>query len=496
VVYLVVVAVAVAISLVSTNSGTDRLGPRPTGEAAPTPALDRYYHQDVAWSRCEVDLCARIRVPIDYAHPDDGDTSFAVRLRRASGGSTRRSIVINPGGPGGSGVDYVPSFVSKIGRSALSSANVVGFDPRGVAASDPVRCVTDAQFGRFLDRDRAPRDASEVSDLEDAYRRLAKACGRSGPLVRHLSTRDVARDLDVLRAQLGEQRLIFYGASYGTALGVTYRELYPTRVGRLVLDGALPPRPDPLDDAVDQASALDGALHAFLKDCLERGCPWTSSQERGMSSLRTLLARLDDRPLDVAGRKVTSTTVRTALIAGLYSAESWPALSVAISRVLNDDGAAVLSLADQYYQRTGLESFATNGSQVAIAIRCLDSRSRPSVEDVTQRLPELVDASPVFGAMVGWSALDCSGWIKPTRGIPRPTGNAGSKVLVVGSTGDPATPVRWARQLASSMKGAGLLIRVGEGHTALGMGSDCVDAAIRRQLVGPEPSAGRSLRCS
>ena len=260
--------------------------PEPSVSAGPVPVgLERYYDQTIDWELCGAQTdCATFAVPRDYADPDAaGDFTLHVLRYRSTGDANLGSLVVNPGGPGGSGVDYARSAASVVSPSVLDAYNIVGLDPRGVGASDPVDCVSDAQIDELLATDMTPDDQAEVDQLVARSGEVGQGCqAKSADRYRWLDTVSTARDLDVLRHLLGEPALDYLGASYGTMLGATYAQLFPDNVGRFVLDGALPTDLTSQELSRDQAVGFDTALRRFVAACLDgQKCPLSGSRRRG-----------------------------------------------------------------------------------------------------------------------------------------------------------------------------------------------------------------------
>jgi pimeloyl-ACP methyl ester carboxylesterase len=380
--------------------------------------------------------------------------------------------------------------------------DMVAVDPRGVAGSEPVECLTGRQMDTYTQTDLTPDDRRETDKLVAAYKRFAEGCGkRAARLLRHVSTVEAARDMDILRAVLGDEKLTYVGASYGTFLGATYAELFPERVGRLVLDGALDPSLPARRLNQEQTAGFDTAFQAFAKDCVGRkDCVLGSTPTRVGENLRAFFARLDARPLrtgDADGRRLGESLATTGVIAAMYDEGAWPRLRQALSEaVRKGDGAGLLALSDSYFER-GPGGTYSNLMYANAAVNCLDlPAAYNSPAEVERALPQFEKASPVFGRALAWSSLNCAYWpVRATGGPHRIEAKGAAPIVVVGTTRDPATPYRWARGLASQLSSARLLTYDGDGHTAYGRGSACVDTAINAYLLrGAPPMDGK--RCS
>ncbi|MFE2300796.1 alpha/beta hydrolase [Streptomyces sp. NPDC059445] len=472
-------------------------------------ALAPYYGQKLNWRSCGVPgfECATMKAPLDYAKPGSGDVRLAVSRKKATGpGKRLGSLLVNPGGPGGSAVGYLQSYAG-IGYPADVRAryDMVAVDPRGVARSEPVECLNGRAMDAYTQTDTTPDDRRETDQLVEAFKKFAEGCGAHSPeLLRHVSTVEAARDMDILRAVLGDEKLTYVGASYGTLLGATYAGLYPDRVGRLVLDGALDPSLDARKLNEEQTAGFETAFQSFAKDCVRHSdCPLgdagTSPDEVGRN-LKAFFRQLDKQPIptgDPDGRKLGEALATTGVIAAMYDETAWPQLRDALTSAMkNDDGAGLLALSDSYYERDADGRYANLMSANA-AVNCLDLPAAFSGPDqVEQSLPAFEKASPVFGEGLAWASLNCAYWPVKNTGEPhRIEAKGAAPILVVGTTRDPATPYPWAQSLSSQLSSGKLLTYVGDGHTAYGRGSTCIDSAVNRYLLqGTPPEKGK--RCS
>ncbi|MBQ0848193.1 alpha/beta fold hydrolase [Streptomyces sp. BH-SS-21] len=502
------------VSACSAGSSTTAASPagsvalRALPEATPS-ALAPYYAQRPKWRACGVAgfECATLKAPLDYAEPTKGDIRLAVARKKATGPGKRiGSLLVNPGGPGGSAVDYLQSYAG-IGYPAKVRAryDMVAVDPRGVARSEPVECLTGKRMDAYTQTDTTPDDARETTELVDAYKEFAAACGqRSANLLRHVSTVEAARDMDLVRAALGDEKLSYVGASYGTFLGATYAGLYPERVGRLVLDGAMDPSLPARQLNRDQTAGFETAFRSFAKDCVgESDCPLggkgTTPEQVG-KNLKAFFRKLDSAPIDAGdadGRKLGEALATTGVIAAMYDEGAWPQLREALTTAMKDkDGAGLLVLSDSYYEREADGTYANLMSANA-AVNCLDLPAAfASPEEVEKGVPDFEKASPVFGEGLAWASLNCAYWpVKPTGEPHRIEAKGAAPIVVVGTVRDPATPYPWAQSLATQLSSGALLTYDGDGHTAYGRGSACIDSAINQYLLeGTPPQKGK--RCS
>ncbi len=469
--------------------------PPPPGKLGPSNGLERFTGQTLNWVDCGGDLeCATVRVPLDY--DDLSGPAVALSVNRVAAEDPDRrigSLLVNPGGPGGSGTQYAVAMATLLGEDVRASYDVVGFDPRGVGDSDPLVCLNTDQLDAYIASDPDPDTPAEIADTMADLRMFRDACEQAAPkLLPHLSTVEVVRDLDILRAVLGDDELHYFGASYGTYIGAVYAELFPERVGRLVLDGAVDPSLDDAELNEQQAVGFETALRAYVEDCTSKEeCPVGDDADAGMLRIRQLIDDLDAEPLptDDPDRPLTEALGIRGLAFPLYVPTFWPGLSVALALALDGDGSGLLNMADLSSSR-GEDGYADNSSQVIGAVNCLDHPSDSTVAEVESDVPSFEQQAPTFGRSFAWSQIACSQW--PYASPPPPIDGAGAApILVVGTTRDPATPLVWAEALADQLASGVLLTRDGDGHTAYGMGNDCIDDSIDAYLVdGTVPADG------
>lgn len=473
--------------------GRDDPGSRPASEAADPPAqadplpetdaaLATYYDQELTWKDCRGGECATLSVPLDYAEPDGDSIDIAV-LRVPARDRAKRvgQLVLNPGGPGASGVDFARAGSLVTGTEIARVYDLVGFDPRGVGASSAVSCGPTELLDAKVASDPDPDSAAEVEEVRGIAREFADACVEdTGPLIEHVSTVEAARDMDVLRAALGEPDLDYLGFSYGTQLGSTYAELFPDHVGRMVLDAAVTPETDPVDLSRGQLEGFQTALEAYLADCVKSGsCPLGDSVDEAQQRLVDLLDDIDAKPLPTADdRELTEGRAMYGLFQPLYARQLWPALTQALKAAMKGNGAALGFLSDQYQQR-GPNGYTSNLSEAFAAIGCLDVGPDPVEADPADYVDEFERISPVFGRTFALSLYGCTDWpVKPTLTLPTPVAKGAPPIIVIGTTRDPATPLAWAVALSDSLSSAVLITRDGDGHAGFQKGNQCVDSAV------------------
>lgn len=463
---------------------TSPSGPAP---APVDPDLARFYAQDLRWEPCDGGECARFEVPVDYDDPSGPTLEIAV-LRRVASGESRGALVVNPGGPGSSGVSYARAADIVVSDVLREDFDIVGFDPRGVGASAPVECLADAEVDALISTDGTPDSPAEIADIEAAS--TVVDCESTVPgLMENMSTIDAARDLDVLRAALDQERLDYLGVSYGTHLGATYAALFPDRVGRFVLDGPLPAALDAEELALGQAQGFEDALRRFVADCLAtEGCPLGSGAdvESGMQRLREILEAVDAQPAptDDPARPLTEAAATYAILLSLYRVGDRPLLRDALASLASGDGTPLQRMLDERAGRNGDGTYRDNSFDAFYAVSC---RDRAVPREVALSVDRFIEAAPFLGEYFAWGNLPCAGtpFVGPTRfGAPVPA------MLVIATTHDPATPFMWADEFVAQFDDAVLLVREGDGHTAYREGSACVDEAVdgfMRDGALPEP---------
>ena len=478
------------------QGGAPTTVPAPTGsvgvasEQAADPANARFYDQELDWVGCGEGLeCSTATVPVDWAAPAGATLEVALARRPAGDADERRgALLVNPGGPGGSGVDWVRGS-PVVSEDVAEQYDVVGFDPRGVGSSAPVDCLSDPELDAYLSADGPnPEAPGGLDALRAEASAFAAGCqADAGALLPHVGTVDAARDMDVLRAVLGSEQLDYLGKSYGTLLGAVYAGLFPQRVGRFVLDGALDPASSYDEVTVGQAAGLEQALRAYVDDCpSRRGCPLAEETEAALTQIRGVVDAAEASPLTTStDQPLTGSLATTGIITPLYDDESWPVLDQALAEALDGQGEVLRQLADAYADRRPDGTYASNLLEAFVAVNCLDYPVDADPERMRATADALAQASPTFGESMAYGEVQCAAWPAPPTREPGPIAAEGAApILVVGTTGDPATPYAWAQALADELSSGRLLTWEGEGHTAYARGSQCVDAAVDGWLLG------------
>jgi pimeloyl-ACP methyl ester carboxylesterase len=441
------------------------------------------------WSDCGNGFqCADIRVPKDYAAPSDGYFNVAILKLPATDPKSRiGSLVVNPGGPGASGVEFVrDGAAAEVFPAALRKHfDIVGFDPRGVNTSTAVRCI-DNLDGR-AEIDPSPDTAAELKALVADARAYAAACAkRNQATLAYLSTDAVARDLDAIRSAIGDKQLTYLGFSYGTLIGSTYAELFPDHIRAMALDGAIDPALDLEKFRSGQAKGFEGALTAFLDDCAARTACAFHENGRTVQAFNALMASIETKPLPALRindpRRVGPGIAWYAVLAALYSKDAWPTLAASLALAKAGDGSLMLLIADPYRGRKANGSYS-NAQDAYTANTCLDFAAPTDVATYTKWAAGLKATAPHFAKMVAYNDLACAFWPVPAERTPGPVSAAGAPpIVVVGTTGDPATPYPWAVALAKELDSGVLITRTGEGHTGF-EASTCVQRSVDQYLV-------------
>lgn len=485
-----VVAVVVAMVLVGCGCGGGRPPEGKSGDCAGGGECRDKSASGLDWSDCGDGFeCAKLSVPLDYGKPDGEHIQIGV-VRLPATGDRIGSLVVNPGGPGASGISYARAARLIVSKKVRERFDVVGFDPRGVGVSAPIECLSDERLDAFIALDASPDTPQEQDALDKGAREFAEGCqARSGRLLPHVGTVDAARDMDLLRQALGDDKLTYLGKSYGTFLGAVYANLFPGRVRALVLDGALDPAISRVKLNEVQAEGFERAFRAYAESCLATdNCPFRSRTVEGvLDELAALLRRTDAQPLAGGGRPVTESLATLGALTPLYDRGSWPALTEALRQALKGDGGQLLRIADQLMGRRGDGTYSQE-TEANMAINCVDSPYPTNVATYATAARAAARKAPRFGPYIMWSSLPCAYWPAKATLTNRPlTAKGAAPILVVGTTRDPATPYEWARSLAGELESGVFLGYDGDGHTAYLNGSTCVDTAVDRYLLEGTP---------
>jgi pimeloyl-ACP methyl ester carboxylesterase len=467
------------------------------------PDLEAFYKQDLTW----YDLGNRVdettvTVPLDWDDPTGQTIELAVARHNATR-DAMGSMLMNPGGPGGSGYDFVAySAAYIVTEDVLADYDIIGFDPRGVGGSTGIECYTDP-----ADKDALLYDTFDaeygtqawIDELTVAQTDWVDACvENTGDLLGNLDAASVARDMDVLRAVLGDEKLTYLGYSYGTYLGAVYAELFPEKVGRMVLDGAVDPLVGDLEALATQMAGFESAYRAFLEYCFGVGdCPFSGSVDSAMQQTENLILDAgDDGLMSRDGRVLDTATIGTGLIQNLYSQSLWSRLVQMLADLDAGDAELTFQSADDYNGRSPGPFYDSNGYDIYTAVTCNEGTLGTDGVTPLEGLAVIEQRAPFLGfatALDDYVALDvtCSNWPYPVAQMPASYSAEGAPpILVVGTTNDPATPYAQAVSLAQQLSSGVLITYQGEGHTIYAGGVACVDDTVDAYFLrGEVPSA-------
>ena len=489
-------ASAQATATPSSESATDATGTADSSEETDTATFS----------------CAVITVPLDYANPKGETISIAVKKRAATGGHAQGALFINPGGPGDSGVSFAERAGNAFSPDLLSAYDIIGFDPRGVGSSTAITCSSDDDSSSSPAEPSATGTPSAGSTLSagtasggesyeewaestrQSFQELSKQCGSNtepAALLDHVDTVSAARDLDILRALAGQEKLNYLGFSYGTYLASVYAETFPGNTGRMVLDGAIDPSLSLAEQGLGQAKGFEQALRTYVDYCQNStGCPLSGGTDAGVQQIRDLITSANSTPLATGdpNRTVTGADIVTALSEYLYTTEqNWEPLNKALDQAINHrDGSAFVASEEQD------TSSKDDGGGAFQAVTCLDYPVEGDKTTWAAQYEQAQREAPVFGNTAVGMDLVCSVW--GHNGTRKPTqihARGAAPILVVGTTGDPATPYAWSKSLAEQLDSGQLLTWEGNGHTAYGGDASCVNDAVDAYLIsGTMPEKG------
>lgn len=516
-------AAALAAALVATGcsgngdeGGRQRGAPRPpaaggSSEASPDTASGlpaRIARQHLTWEHCTPDDtglrsptlrpdadCAWLTVPVDYADP--GKSTLKIRVARVRAPTPDRrlgSLVFNPGGPGEAGAQMIAGGAFEATGAVMGRYDLIGFDPRGIGRSAPLKCPEGAG-GDLIPRTREQADA-EFKAAADQGENCRKA---AGALLAHMDTVSVARDLDLLRASLGERTLNYLGYSYGTYIGQHYAHLFPGRVGRFVLDSVVDPGTDQVQTARDDVRALGDSFASYARNCAQNQCPLGGTPEEVVAKTTDFVRGLDAHPVPgPAGSRLTTGLAAQGIREPLYQADRWPDLTAALTQAMAGSPGALIALAaEQVQSARGEETEETDADPTMArnAVDCLDKPGPRTAAELLVHLAEFEKSSPLFGASVAATMFHCAAWpIAPTGKAEPLTAPGAPPVVLVSYAVDPATPLANAQTVRKNLGSASLVVRDGTGHAAYGSGSECTDQAVETFLTdGTLPPT--DLRC-
>jgi len=461
-------------------------------------SLPRERTGSVEWNPCGPTIqCATLSVPLDRAHPASGSISLALARRPASG--KRLGVLFtNPGGPGGSGVDFLRAADDAFPHEIRDSFDLVSWDPRGVGGSAPVNCLPDLDDFYAVDRD--PQTAADITRNVQAAKQFVAACVKnSGRLLPYVSTEATVHDMDAIRAAMGVPQLSYIGFSYGTEIGAMYADEFPAHVRAMVLDGAVDPALGDTASTIDQARSFEHDLDEFLVHCRTSACGFAQGADPAVAfDSLTNDVTAEPLPAKVQGeaRTLGGGEFNIGVAAALYGGkDEWNDLGAALAQAARGEGDELLALSDAYTGRSPGGKY-TNETAANYAISCIDAPSPRSIGAVEELAAAAQRVAPHFGAVNAYLGLPCTYWpVKPEGTVRAIAAPHAPPIVVVGTTNDPATPYTWAASLARELRTGSLLTVVGDTHTSYGRSNACVDDTVDAYLLRLEvPAPG--ARCS
>ena len=461
--------------------------------------LEKFYRQKLTWAPCKDKSkmqCANVKVPLDYKKPGGKTITIAMAKVPAANGKPIGSLFINPGGPGGSGIDLASNADRVFSKALRDKYDVVGFDPRGVGSSTAVDCLSDAELGKYLDSE-FDLSTPEGRKAERAQaEKFAKGCkDKSGELLAHVGTESAARDMDILRGLVGDKKLNYLGFSYGTSLGGMYADLFPKKVGRMVLDAAVDTTLESARFRYEQMLGFEKAFEHYAEYCVKGGnCPLGASVDAAKKKMRALFDQAFKKPFKTADpkRPLNRNMLMSGVISAMYDTAYRPYLDTGLDQLVkNNDGSFLLRWYDLMSEREG-GKFKNNGNEAIAAINCADYPSSSPSEN-KKYAERLKKEAPVFGVDSGGEETDvCKLLPYRPKSNPGPYRAKGSApIVVIGTRYDPATPYPWAQALRKSLSNSVLLTWEGDGHTAYSRAGSCIQSPVDKYLLtGEVPKDG------
>lgn len=498
--------VAVGCRGSSTTHARKESSPRPTTPKGDIP--ERALPHGAAapdWTACTGKLtaqaglqCATLSVPVDPSKPEGATIDLALARKPATGSSQERigSLIMNPGGPGGSGLEFLANAAGSFPTELTQRFDLVSFDPRGVGDSAPVRCLDDAQKDAQLQGDLTPATEADREKLDADQKEQREGCEKRNPeLIRHMSTADVASDLDRIRAAVGDAKLNYLGFSYGTSIGATYAAMFPGNIRAMVLDGSVSPSATAVDEAMTQATGFEHTLANFVADCDKD--PSCALHPDAAGAIAATRASLEAEPVTVTTRSGKRTLTKDlfdyGLATALYDTSTWGPTAQAIKDIRSGGATTLLALVDR---QTGRQPDGTfdNSSDAQTMVNCADQKDRPTEAEAEAAEARINAAAPTFGPLIGAGLNGCDDWPEPAEPTPEPSAVGAPPILVIGTVGDPATPYEWAQQMSTALTGSVLLTYEGDGHTAFLRGGPCIEQAVVSYFIDLTTPA-KGTRC-
>lgn len=462
--------------------------PSPTANLPAPDGLEFFYGQKVEWNSCGKNgaQCATVTAPLDYANPSEDDTIELSAKRYPATGEKIGTLFFNPGGPGGSGNDFIDSLYFALPSELSEHFDIASWDPRGINESTPVDCLTDEELDEAIAESADIETEEGWAHSKEYAQKVADKCEeRSGRILPFVGTESTARDLDLLRHLVGDAKLNFLGSSYGTFIGAQYADLFPENVGRMVLDGAVDTTMPRQEADYTQWMGFETAARKYVEQCSGADCPLTGSDDDKLRQIQALIDSCvtDPIPTSDSERPLTASLAVYGIILPLYSSQ-YDMLSLALDQALKrHDGSMLLYFADQYSERASDGHYLNNSSEAFWAVNCADYL--PVSDEDTKEMGERLEAdSLAFGGSTSGPDM-CAAWPYHPQANPGPFKAEGSApIIVVGTEFDPATPYEWAVAVEGKLDNGRLLTwKGGEGHTAFLRGSSCIDTTIVNYFV-------------
>jgi len=483
-----VVAAGLLIAACASEAGENPLGAGTTSSTAGGSSTTAgegpggFTPATIEWDDCGQTECGTLEVPLDYDAPD-GERIQLFVVRSAATGDRQGALFVNPGGPGASAAEYAALLPLVLPDEITEHFDIVGVDPRGVGGSAPVDCGVDATELYAVDAsidDDADRQALLAISAE-----YAADCGeRYGDVLPHVGTADVARDMDAVRAAMGDDQLSYLGFSYGTAIGQVYADLFPDRVRSMILDGILELGPTGLELARDQAAGFETALARYVEFCdAAEGCLTAGNALGAVEEVLALSEEPGGIPAPDADRPAGPGEANLGISYALYSQSLWTKLDEALAEAVGGDGSKLVDLADEYI---GIGDF-----EIYFAVNCLDFAWPTDPDAFLAAADATAAASPHFGEALVNDYIRCAGWPVPPAPLQPVTAPGAPPILVISTTGDPATPYEAGVRVAETLESGVLITNEGDGHTVVADGKDCIDELVVAYIVhGEVPESG------
>lgn len=445
----------------------------------------------LTWTPCEGVECSSLLVPFDYDKPELGHFTLHLTRRTAENPADKvGSLLVNPGGPGFGGSSLAKDATYYFSQDIIDHFDIIGFDPRGTGESTPaLDCISNDEYDKFFASDNTPKDDKELEAIVELNKQFVDECEQnSGTILQYVTTANTARDMDMIRRALGESKISYFGFSYGSELGATWVTMFPDTVRAAVLDGASDPESDAITAGIQQAAGFEQSLSTFLDRCAkDPECAFHNGGNPG-AAFDVLMKKLDDNPLLVKPdrARVNQTVALTGVAQAMYSESFWPQLDQALASAQQGDGSGLLGLYDSYFQRSPEGTYG-NELEAFISITCADDLGPRSVKEVDAYNDEYMKAAPRLGFSFIHS-YSCVFW--PTKANKKVaiTGKGAGPIVVVGTTGDPATPYESTKNMVRSLENGVLVTVNAEGHTGYGT-NECVVSAVDSYLITTTPPA-------